>query len=297
MRRAQKEIKLTSYEDLVGVSGLTTNEAEDNGFKVIIAPLTELYEPKNHPYRVLDDEKMEETTESIRKFGVLVPGIARPRAEGGYELIAGNRRKRGSILAGKTEMPVIVKELDDDEATIIMVDSNIQRENLLYSEKAFAYKLKMEAMSHQGAKSGKTVITADKVGEKAGESSRTVQRYIRLTYLLPELLDMVDEGKIKFIPAVDISNLTEQEQIWLLGYIKESGVCPSGAMALSLKKHHDDGELTEAVIRLVMGAEKKEPIKVTLLPKKIQNYFPDSYTKEQIETVIYELLEDWKKAQ
>lgn len=297
MRRQPKDMKLTSYDELLGVDGISTDEGINKDFKIINAPLTDLYEPKNHPYRVLDDEKMEETTESIRKFGVLVPGIARPREEGGYELIAGNRRKRGSTLAGKTDMPVIVKELDDDEATIIMVDSNIQRENLLYSEKAFAYRLKMEAMSHQGAKSGKAVITADEVGEKAGESGRTVQRYIRLTYLLPELLDMVDNGKIKFIPAVEISYLNEMEQHWLLTFIENNEAYPSGAMASSLKKYHEDGELTEAVIQLIMGVVKQEAVKVTLPPNKIQNYFPANYTKEQIETVIYELLEDWKKAQ
>lgn len=297
MRKPPENMKLTSYEELLGIDSVASNENRNNDFKVVNAPLTELFEPKNHPYRVLDDEKMEETTESIRSYGVLVPGIARPRAEGGYELIAGNRRKRGSELAGKAEMPVIVRELDDDEAVIIMVDSNIQRENLLYSEKAFAYKLKMEAMSHQGAKNGNGTITADAVGEKAGESGRTVQRYIRLTLLMPELLDLVDVRKIKFTPAVDISYLTEEEQSWVLDFINEHCSYPSGEMAICLKQYHDRKELTKAMTELIMGVEKKEPIKVTLPPKKIQNYFPNDYTKEQIETVIYELLEDWKKAQ
>lgn len=299
MRKPPENMKLTSYEELLGMDTVASNENRNNDFKVVNAPLAELFEPKNHPYRVIDDEKMEETAESIRSYGVLVPGIARPRAEGGYELIAGNRRKRGSELAGKAEMPVIVRELDDDEAVIIMVDSNIQRENLLYSEKALAYKLKMEAMSHQGAKNGNGIgmITADAVGEKAGESGRTVQRYIRLTQLLPELLNMVDAEKIKFTPAVDISYLTEEEQSWVLDCIGESGSYPTSAMAASLKQHHDRGEITKAMVEVIMVEEKKESIKVTLAPKKIQNYFPNNYTKEQIETVIYELLEDWKKAQ
>ena len=297
MRRPPKDIKLTSYEELVGIDGLLPEEQGNSDMKIVNLPLTDLYEPKNHPYRVLDDEKMEETVESIRIHGVLVPGLARPRAEGGYELVSGNRRKRGSELAGVPEMPVIIKNLNDDEATIIMVDSNIQRENLLYSEKAFAYKLKMEAMSHQGAKNGVGGITADEVGEKAGESGRTVQRYIRLTMLLPELLELVDTEKIKFTPAVEISYLDEAEQGWVLAYISESGTYPSGAMASALKQHHEANELTYAMVRMIMGEVKKTPIKVTLPTQKIQNYFPESYTKEQIETVIYELLEEWKKAQ
>lgn len=297
MRRPPKDMKLTSYAELLGVDALSDVGTHNQGYRVINAPLTELFEPENHPYHVLDDEKMEETAESIRSYGVLVPGIARPRADGGYELIAGNRRKRGSELAGRTEMPVIVREMDDDEAVIIMVDSNIQRENLLYSEKAFAYKMKMEAMSHQGARNQTDTITADAVGEKAGESGRTVQRYIRLTLLLKELLELVDIGKIKFTVAVDISYLTEQEQGWVLAFIQDGGVYPSGAMAVSLKKYHESNELTEAVVKLIMGTEQKEPMKLTLPPKELKKFFPEDYTKEKMESVIYELLADWKKAQ
>lgn len=289
MRKPQKAIQLTSYNELLGI-----DESVNPGTNQIVeVPLSELYPFKNHPFQVRDDEKMEETVESIRNYGVLNPGLVRPRAEGGYEVVAGHRRKRGCELAGKTTMPVLVRDYTDDEAVVIMVDSNIQRENILPSEKAFAYRMKMEAMKHQGAKG--TGDTADLVGKEAGDSGRKVQRYIRLTELLPELLEMVDNGKIKFIPAVSLSYLTKEEQSWVFKCITENCISVSGAMADAMKKHSEEGKLTELAVQLILCEEKKDTGKVTLSANKISCYFPKEYSKQQIEQVIFELLEDWKK--
>ncbi|MCI6432952.1 MAG: ParB/RepB/Spo0J family partition protein [Lachnospiraceae bacterium] len=294
MRRPQKDIQLTSYDDLLGI-----NEPADTGKdKVIEIPLTELFPFKGHPFHVTDDEKMAETVESIRTYGVLNPALARPRAGGGYELVSGHRRKRGCELAGRDTMPVIVREYSDDEAVVIMVDSNIQRENILPSEKAFAYKMKMEALKHQGIKkgSGRDVETADLVGKEAGDSGRKVQRYIRLTELLPELLELVDCGKLKVSPAVSLSYLTKQEQGWVLQCITDKSVPVSGTMADCLKKYSEDEKLTELAVELVLCGEKKEQGKVTL-PGKVKQYFPQGYSNRQIEQVIFELLENWKNSQ
>lgn len=289
MRKPQKAIQLTSYNELLGI-----DESVNPGTNQIVeVPLSELYPFKNHPFQVRDDEKMEETVESIRNYGVLNPGLVRPRAEGGYEVVAGHRRKRGCELAGKTTMPVLVRDYTDDEAVVIMVDSNIQRENILPSEKAFAYRMKMEAMKHQGAKG--TGDTADLVGKEAGDSGRKVQRYIRLTELLPELLEMVDNGKIKFIPAVSLSYLTKEEQSWVFKCITENCISVSGAMADAMKKHSEEGKLTELAVQLILCEEKKDTGKITLSANKISRYFPKEYSKQQIEQVIFELLEDWKK--
>ena len=289
MRKPQKAIQLTSYNELLGI-----DESVNPGANQIVeVPLSELYPFKNHPFQVRDDEKMEETVESIRNYGVLNPGLVRPRAEGGYEVVAGHRRKRGCELAGKTTMPVLVRDYTDDEAVVIMVDSNIQRENILPSEKAFAYRMKMEAMKHQGAKG--TGDTADLVGKEAGDSGRKVQRYIRLTELLPELLEMVDNGKIKFIPAVSLSYLTKEEQSWVFKCITENCISVSGAMADAMKKHSEEGKLTELAVQLILCEEKKDTGKVTLSANKISRYFPKEYSKQQMEQVIFELLEDWKK--
>lgn len=292
MRRPKKDIQLTSYGDLLGIS---ENNADID--KVLEVPLKDIYPFRNHPFHVRDDEKMAETVESIRNYGVLNPALVRVRDAGGYELIAGHRRKRGCELAGKDTMPVIVRDYSDDEAVIIMVDSNIQRENILPSEKAFAYKMKMEAMRHQGIKAeeGQAADTADLVGKEAGDSGRKVQRYIRLTRLLPELLEMADNGKIKFMPAVALSYLSEEEQTWVLRCITENGAAISGEMAETLKKHSGEGKLTELAVRLILGEEKKDTGKVTLPGSKIKQYFPKEYSKQQIEQVIFELLEDWKK--
>lgn len=260
-------------------------------------PLKDIYPFRNHPFHVRDDEKMAETVESIRNYGVLNPALVRVRDAGGYELIAGHRRKRGCELAGKDTMPVIVRNYSDDEAVIIMVDSNIQRENILPSEKAFAYKMKMEAMKHQGIRmeNEQSADTAELVGKEAGDSGRKVQRYIRLTKLVPELLELVDNGKIKFIPAVNLSYLSGEEQAWVLQYITENGAAVSGTMAETLKKYSGNGKLTELAVQLILGEEKKDTGKVTLPGNRIKQYFPEEYSKQQIEQVIFELLEDWKK--
>lgn len=290
MRKPKKEIQLTSYEDLLGI-----DERVDSPMnQVIEIPLTDLYPFRNHPFKVLDDEKMEETAESIRNYGVLNPGLVRPRAEGGYELVAGHRRKRGCELAGKDTMPVLVREYTDDEAVVIMVDSNIQRENILPSEKAFAYQMKMEALRHQGVKSADGTDTADLVGKEAGDSGRKVQRYIRLTKLLPELLALVDMGKVKILPAVGLSYLSEEEQLWVLNCITEKSMTVSGSMAEALKKHSAEGKLTELAVELILCEEKKDTEKVMLPRAKIRQYFPKEYSRQQMEQVIFELLEEWK---
>ena len=283
------KIKMESFDDLFG-----GNTAQGNGTEQIInAPLAELHTFKDHPFRVEDDEKMEETTESIRQYGVLVPGIARPREGGGYEIIAGHRRKRGSELAGKTEMPVIVRNYTDDEATIIMVDSNIQREDILPSEKARAYKMKYEAMKHQGKKSGKN--TLDEVGEAAGENAKKVQRYIWLSRLSDGLLEMVDTKKLGFSQGVDISFLTEEAQQWVQVIIEEQGCNVSIVQSGKLKEYGKSGELTLAMVRMVLSEEKPKERKITIKSDRIGRYFSDSYSNEEIENIIISLLDKWKE--
>ena len=283
------KITLEKFDDLFGGSA-----AQESGVEQIInAPLAELYTFKDHPFRVEDDEKMEETTESIRQYGVLVPGIARPRAGGGYEIIAGHRRRRGSELAGKTEMPVIVRNYTDDEATIIMVDSNIQREDILPSEKARAYKMKYEAMKHQGKKSGRN--TLDEVGEAAGENAKKVQRYIWLSRLSDGLLVMVDNKKLGFSQGVDISFLTGEAQQWVQAVIEERGCNVSMAQSAQLKEYGKTGELTFAMVRLVLSEEKPKERKITIKSDRIGRYFSDSYSNEEIEDIIISLLDKWKE--
>ena len=283
------KIKMESFDDLFGGSSAQETGAE----QIINAPLADLYEFKDHPFKVLDDEKMEETTESIRLYGVLVPGIARPRAGGGYELIAGHRRKHGSERAGKTEMPIIVRNYSDDEATIIMVDSNIQREDILPSEKAKAYKMKYEAMKHQGKKSGKN--TLDEVGEAAGENAKKVQRYIWLARLSDVLLEMVDTKKLGFSQGVDISFLSEEAQQWVEVIIEEQGCNVSTVQSGKLKEYGKSGELTLAMVRLILTEEKPKERKVTLKADKIGKYFADSYSNEEIENIIISLLDKWRE--
>lgn len=285
------KIKMESFDDLFGGNSVQETGAE----QIINAPLADLYEFKDHPFKVLDDEKMEETTESIRLYGVLVPGIARPRAGGGYELIAGHRRKHGSERAGKTEMPIIVRNYSDDEATIIMVDSNIQREDILPSEKAKAYKMKYEAMKHQGKKSGKN--TLDEVGEAAGENAKKVQRYIWLARLSEELLEMVDTKKLGFSQGVDISFLSEEAQQWVEVIIEEQGCNVSTVQSGKLKEYGKSGELTLAMVRLILTEEKPKERKVTLKADKISKYFTEDYSSEDIENIIIQLLDEWKKRQ
>ena len=283
------KIKMESFDDLFGGSSAQEIGAE----QIINAPLADLHEFKDHPFKVLDDEKMEETTESIRLDGVLVPGMARPRAGGGYELIAGHRRKHGSERAGKTEMPIIVRNYSDDEATIIMVDSNIQREDILPSEKAKAYKMKYEAMKHQGKKSGKN--TLDEVGEAAGENAKKVQRYIWLSRLSDELLEMVDSRKLGFSQGVDISFLSEEAQQWVEVIIEEQGCNVSTVQSGKLKEYGKSEELTLAMVRLILTEEKPKERKVTLKADKISKYFSDSYSNEEIENIIISLLDKWRE--
>ena len=278
------KVRLNSFDDLFGGAENTAGE------QIISAKLSDLHTFKGHPFRVLDDEKMEETTESIGKYGVLVPGIVRPRAGGGYEIIAGHRRKRGSERAGLDTMPVIVRNYTDDEATIIMVDSNIQREDILPSEKARAYAMKYEAMKHQGSKGGSTL---DEVGEAAGESGKTVQRYVWLARLSDELLGMVDAKKIGIAQGVDISFLSEEQQQYVTVILQETGASVSNAQAAKLKEYGKSGELTLAMVRLILAEEKPKERKVTIKGDKISRYFSEDYSNDDIEGIIIQLLEEW----
>lgn len=283
------KVKLNSFDDLFGSSDMQMAGTE----QVINVPLTELHDFKNHPFHVADDEKMEETTESILQYGVLVPGIARPRTGGGYELISGHRRKCASQRAGKSEMPIIVRNYSDDEATIIMVDSNIQREDILPSEKAKAYKMKYEAMKHQGKKSDEN--TLDKVGEAAGENAKKVQRYIWLARLSDRILEMVDSKKIGFSQGIDISFLSEEAQKWIETVLEEQLCNVSTAQSGKLKKYGKSGELTPAMVRLILTEEKPNERKFTMKSDKISKYFSESYSNEEIENIIISLLDKWKQ--
>ena len=278
------KVKLNSFDDLFGSSDMQMAGTE----QVINVPLTELHDFKNHPFHVADDEKMEETTESILQYGVLVPGIARLRAGGGYELISGHRRKCASQRAGKSEMPIIVRNYSDDEATIIMVDSNI-----LPSEKAKAYKMKYEAMKHQGKKSDEN--TLDKVGEAAGENAKKVQRYIWLARLSDRILEMVDAKKLGFSQGVDISFLSVEAQKWIETVLEEQLCNVSTAQSGKLKKYGKSGELTPAMVRLILTEEKPNERKFTMKSDKISKYFSESYSNEEIENIIISLLDKWKQ--
>ena len=304
MKSSAKNIKLTSVDEIFSTEESRTDA---NREKVMELPLAELYPFKNHPFRVVDDEAMRDTAESIEKYGVLVPAIARPRAEGGYELVAGHRRKRGCELAGKDTMPVIVRDLDDDAATIIMVDSNLQRDSLLPSERAFAYKLKLEAIKRQAGRPSKE--NGDQVGhnsfgkrsveiiaENAPDSRNQIQRYIRLTELITVILEMVDTKKIAFNPAVELSYLKPEEQTLLLDAMDSEQATPSLSQAQRLKKFSQEGTLSIDVMRAIMSEEKKSELdKVTLPSDKLRKYFPKSYTPQQMEATIFKLLEQWQK--
>lgn len=289
-RGSADKIKLSSFDDLFG-----TQEAGTGTEQVQEIPLCELHEFRGHPFKVLDDEKMQETVESIKNYGVLMPGIARPRAEGGYEIIAGHRRRHGCELAGLSTMPMFVRDYTDDEATIIMVDTNIQREDILPSEKARAYSMKYEAMKHQGKKGAGNSL--DEVGEAAGESGKTVQRYIWLSRLSDELLEMVDKKKIGLVQGVDISFLTEQAQEWVQVIMEETGTNISTVQSAKLKEYGKKGELNMPMVRLILTEEKPKERKVTLKAEKISRYFPEEYSESEIENVIIELLEEWQKKQ
>jgi len=303
MKSSASKIQMTSFEDLFG----PTEPANGKGCFQEIA-LSELHPFKGHPFHVTDDEKMREMAESIAEHGVLVPGTVRPRPEGGYELVAGHRRKRASELAGKETMPVFVRELDDDEAVLIMVDSNLQREKILPSEKAFAYKMKLEAMKRRAGRPSKENSapvghhydkqkSRDILAGQSGESREQIRRYIRLTFLIPCLLAMVDQNKLGLRPAVEISNLSLDEQTQLLEVMKNKQTVPTLEQAQRLKQYSQQGELTAAVIDAVLTEKKPAAVQVTLENDKLKQYFPQSYTQQQMEDVILSLLKKWKSEQ
>ena len=300
MKSSAKNIVLKSVDDIFQTE---ENRADAQRERVQEIPLDQLKPFKNHPFKVRDDQRMLDTVDSIREYGVLVPAIARPDPEGGYELISGHRRKRGCEMAGLQTMPVIIRDLDDDAAVLVMVDSNIQREELLPSERAFAYKMKLEALKHQGARSDLTsrqvvgkLEMADVVGQNACESGRQVQRYIRLTELISELLDMVDERKLAFNPAVEVSYLKQDEQRMLLEAMDAEQTTPSLSQAQRLKKFSQEGRLTEEAMSAIMSEEKKSDMdKVTLRSDTLRRYFPKSYTPKQMEQTIIKLLDVWQK--
>lgn len=284
------KVKLNSFDDLFGA------EQPQVGIEQVqeIA-LSELYEFNGHPFKVLDDEKMQETVESVREHGVLMPGIARPRAEGGYEIIAGHRRRHACELVGLETMPMFIRNYTDDEATIIMVDSNIQREDILPSEKAKAYRMKYEAMKHQGSRAGG--LTLDELGEAAGESAKTVQRYIWISRLSEPLLDMVDSGRIGIMQAVDLSFLSEDAQQWVLVAIQDTNTAITKQQSALLKESDKKGELSFPMVRMLLEKEKQLERKVVIKTERINSYFPENYSMEDIESIIYQLLDNWKDTQ
>ena len=300
MLKKSGNISLSSYDDIFQTDQ-SREEAQQERVQEI--PLSELHPFKGHPFKVLDDDAMQKTVESIAQFGVMTPAIARPRPEGGYELIAGHRRHHASELAGKETMPVIVRDMDDDAATILMVDSNLQRETLLPSERAFAYKMKLEAMKHQGARSDLTstqVVSKlranEELGESMGVSRESVRRFIRLTELIPELLDMVDEKKIAFNPAVELSYLKKEEQKDFLEAMDYAQATPSLSQAQRLKKFSQEGKCSLDAMCAIMSEEKKSELdKVTIKNDVLRKYFPKSYTPKQMEDTIIKLLEQWQK--
>lgn len=298
MKSSARNIQMTSYDDLFSVGG----PAEVSGEKVQEVALGELFPFKGHPFKVLDDEAMEEMVESIRIHGVLVPGIVRPRVEGGYELIAGHRRRHALELAGQTTMPVIIRELDDDESTLFMVDSNLQRENLLPSEKAWAYKMKLDAIRRKaGRPAGNNSrqvgenYSVSILSENSNDSARNIHRFIRLTELLSELLQMVDDKRLPFNPAVELSYLTKEEQGQLLELMGKLSVMPSLEQAKRLKKYSQEGKLGRDVMDAILTEERPAAVNVTLKSERLKQYFPKSYTQAQMEEVIFLLLETWKK--
>ena len=301
MKSSARNIELKSVDDLFATE---ESRADAQREKVQEIPLGELHPFRNHPFKVKNDAAMQDTVDSVREYGVLVPAIARPDPSGGYELIAGHRRHHASELAGKETMPVIVRDLDDDAATIIMVDSNLQREELLPSERAFAYKMKLEAMKRQAGRPSRENVSqvgtqkrSDQImAEQVGESRNQIQRFIRLTELIPTLLDMVDERKIALNPAVELSHLKKEEQTLLLEAMDSEQATPSLSQAQRLKKFSQQKMLSLDVMRAVMSEEKKTDLdRVTLKNETLRRYFPKSYTPKQMEDTIIKLLEGWYK--
>ncbi|MFR8175637.1 MAG: ParB/RepB/Spo0J family partition protein [Christensenellales bacterium] len=302
MKSSAKNIVLKSVDDIFQTE---ENRADAQRERVQEIPLDQLKPFRNHPFKVRDDQRMLDTVDSIREYGVLVPAIARPDPEGGYELISGHRRKRGCEMAGLQTMPVIIRDLDDDAAVLVMVDSNIQREELLPSERAFAYRMKLEAIERvkgRPKKVGQVVPdfqgkrSTEIVADGTGESYKQVQRYIRLTELIPELLDMVDERKLAFNPAVEVSYLKQDEQRMLLEAMDAEQTTPSLSQAQRLKKFSQEGRLTEEAMSAIMSEEKKSDMdEVTLRSDTLRRYFPKSYTPKQMEQTIIKLLDVWQK--
>ena len=296
--KKRKPLSLEGYDEIFSTEETRQQEITE---KVRDVPLSELHPFKDHPFHVVDDEAMEKTVESVKKYGVLSPAIVRPSPEGGYELISGHRRKRASELAGLDKMPVIIRDLDDDEATILMVDSNLQRETILPSERAFAYRMKLEAMRHQGRRDETSSQlgmkqSLDVIGNDSGESRNTVHRFIRLTYLLPELLQMVDDKRMAFNPAVEISYLSEEEQKHLLNAMDYAQCTPSLSQAQRMKKLSQDGKCSEDAMCAVLSEEKKQDVdRVVLKDDVLRKYFPKEYTPRQMEETIIRLLAQWQK--
>ena len=303
MKSSAKNVKLASVDDLFSTE---ESRADEQREKVVEIPLTELHPFKNHPFKVKDDEAMMDTAESIRQYGVLVPAIARPDPNGGYELVAGHRRHHASEIAGKETMPVIVRDLDDDAATIIMVDSNLQREELLPSERAFAYKMKLEAMKRQAGRPSKENCSqvgndfgkksSEILAEQVGQSKNQIFRFIRLTELIPPLLDMVDEKKIALSPAYELSFLKPEEQAQLVETMDYEQATPSLSQAQRLKKFSQECKLNEEVMLAIMSEEKKGELdRVTLTSETLRKYFPKSYTPQRMQETIIKLLEQWQR--
>ena len=286
--RSGEKIKIISFDDLFG----TEVKAEPEENQVVRIALSELHPFKNHPFRVLDNGEMAEMAASVREYGILVPVIVRKDENGGYEIVAGHRRKRASELAGLVDIPAIIRKMTDDEAVIVMVDSNIQRQDILPSEKAKAYRMKMEAMNHQGVKAERH--TAALVGEAAGDSERTVHRYVRLSYLKPALLEYVDQRQISIVTGENLSYLREEEQEKLLSFIAEKRIFPTKNEAEQLRLESSQGVISEELIKAVLARNVKRS-GVTISAKRLQDYFPKEFTTNQIENVIYSLLAKWKE--
>ena len=299
MQKKGANISLKGYDDIFSTE---QSRAEAQQERVQEIPLSELHPFEGHPFRVVDDEEMMKTAESVRDFGVLTPAIVRPDPDGGYEIVSGHRRHRASELAGRETMPAIVRDLDDDAAIILMVDANLQRETILPSERAFAYKMKLDAIKHQGERTDLTStqvaqkLSVEKVGEDAGVSKDTIRRYIRLTELIPELLDMVDTGQIKFNPAVELSYLASEEQQDFLSAMDYAQAAPSLSQAQRIKKLAQEGECTlDAMCEIMNEIKKGELDRVTFKTDSLRKYFPKSYTNKQMEDKIIQLLEQWQK--
>ena len=288
MTRSASKIKLTGYKGLFG-SGVTMSDKEE----ITEIPLNELHEFANHPFHVVDNDEMNELVQSIKEHGVLVPGIVRRRMEGGYEIIAGHRRSHAAGLAGLETVPMIIKNCDDDVSTLLMVDTNLQRESILPSEKAHAYKMKYDAMKHQG-KAGRSGDSLKEMAEETGEGWKTIQRYIWLARLSDELLEYVDQKKLGLVPGIDISFLNVKPQRWVHDYLQGHTVNVTTAQSAKLKQYGQSGELTEAMVGLILSEEKVRPRKVTIGSDRIGKYFPENYSSEEIENVIYQLLDEWK---